>query len=108
MVTQSEILLYMAIALFAFGLITLCVGIFILVSRSMGKEVAAIASQTAKLAEKGLTEDVSGLVGNASGLMDALNSMVRTAAGIGVFLVFIGLILMGAAFYLVLQLAPIG
>jgi hypothetical protein len=70
----------------------------------MGKELRTIADQTAKLAQKGITEEISGLVGNARTLIEALNSMVKTTAGIGILLLMLGIILLAAAYGLVLQI----
>ena len=81
-----DIKLLMVMGLFILGAITLLVGIILLITRSAGKEVRSLATQTAKLAKKGIAEDVSGLVGNASSLLSATNELVRTSAGIGVFL----------------------
>lgn len=50
----------------------------------------SLASATSKLAQKGIAEDIAGLVGNASALMNALQQMVKTATGIGVFLILLG------------------
>jgi hypothetical protein len=100
-----DIKLYMVIGLFFLGVITLIIGILLLVTRSAGKEVRTIATQTAKLARKGIAEDVAGLVGNASTLLSATNELVRTSAGIGVFLAFLGFLLMIAATWLVLKIS---
>lgn len=99
-----EIKLYMVIGLFLLGIITLLIGILILITRSAGKEVRTLATQTAQLAKKGLAEDVVGLVGNASALLGATNDLVRTSAGIGVFLAILGFALMGIASWLVLRI----
>jgi len=100
-----DFLLTMATGVFLLGLISMCIGIFILVSRSLGKDVTTLADQTAKMAQKGITEDVAGLVGNASALLGALNGLIKTSAGIGVFLVVVGLVMMAGAYWLVLQIS---
>ncbi len=99
-----EILRVIVIALFAMGLISLAAGIFILFKNVLGEELKQIASQTAKLAQKGIAEDVAGLVGNASSLLNALNQLVKTATGIGVFLTLIGILMMVVAYYLPLRM----
>jgi hypothetical protein len=101
---QTETLRIICIALFAMGIISLAAGIFILFKKVMGEELKVIASQTAKLAQKGIAEDISGLVGNASALLNALNQLVKTTTGIGVFLTLIGIILMVVSYYLTLQI----
>lgn len=100
-----DFLLTMATAVLLLGLISLCIGIFVLVSKTVGNDVKAIATQTTKMAQKGIAEDVSGLVGNASTLLSSLNDLIRTSAGIGVFLIFIGILLMAGAYWLVIQLS---
>lgn len=100
-----DLKLIMVIGLFLLGAFTLLIGILLLVTRSAGKEVRALATQTAQLAKKGIAEDVAGLVGNASNLLSATNDLVRTSAGIGVFLAILGFLLMTAATWLVLKIS---
>ncbi|MES0359770.1 MAG: hypothetical protein ABUK20_02555 [Anaerolineales bacterium] len=100
-----DITLLMVVGLFVLGVITLLIGILLLITRSAGKEVRSLATQTAQLAKKGIAEDVAGLVGNASTLLSATNDLVRTSAGIGVFLAVLGFLLMAGATWLVLQIS---
>jgi hypothetical protein len=83
------------------GFISFMIGVIILVRRTLGSEVSAIAKQTSLLVKKGLAEEVAGLVGNASALLNATNELIRTSAGIGVFLTLLGVGLMVAASWLV-------
>jgi hypothetical protein len=92
--TQFTLLLTMAMILFFAGLLITITGVFILATRATGKDIRTLANQTTKLVQKGLAEEVAGLVGNASALLQAVNQMVLTTAGIGVFLTIFGLILM--------------
>jgi hypothetical protein len=101
------LLLLMVLALFLLGLATSITGIIILAIRSFGKDVQTLATQTTKLAQKGIAEEISGLVGNASMLLDATNQLVRTTAGVGVFLTLLGMVLMAAACWLALQVYQI-
>jgi hypothetical protein len=104
-IAMDEIILLMSGAVFLLGLITFCTGIFILVARAAGKSTKEITRQTANMAQKGITDDIAGLVGNASILISELNQLVRTTAGIGVFLVFVGLTLIATSYILVLKLS---
>ncbi len=99
-----EILKIIVVALFALGAISLASGIFILFKKVMGDEMKVIATQTAKLAQKGLAEEVAGLVGNASALLGALKALIKTTTGVGVFLTLIGFILMVVSYYLAMQI----
>ena len=101
---SSEILKVIVVALFAMGIISLAAGIFILFKNVLGEELKTIASQTVKLAQKCLADEVAGLVGNASSLLNALNQLIKTTSGIGVFLTLTGIILMIAAYYLTLRI----
>jgi hypothetical protein len=93
----------MAATLFVLGILSVSAGMIILVSKVMGGDLKEITKQSIRLAQKGIAEDVAGLVGNASTLVDAVNQMVRTASGVGIFLVVIGFPLILFAYYLLLQ-----
>jgi len=85
-----DMLLAMTLSLFLIGSVTFIAGVLILLTRSMGRDVREITSHTRQLAQKGLAQDISGLVGNASTLLTATTQMVRTTAGLGVLLLFLG------------------
>lgn len=90
-------------AMAVMGVIAIASGIFILFRKVMGDELRVIASQTTRLAQKGIADEITGLVGNASALLEALNQLVKTTTGVGVFLTLIGFILMVVAYYLGIQ-----
>ena len=100
----SDFILTLAVGLMAMGLVSLLGGIVILVTRVIGKDIQTIADQTVKLAQKGIADDVSGLVGNASALIESLNQLVRSVAGVGVFMILLSFALLAAAYGLVIQL----
>lgn len=102
--TFHELLFAMAVVIFAAGFITFWVGVYILVARSANRELTAITKQTIQMAQKGITDGLSGLVGNASTLITALNQLVHTQNGVGSFLIIIGLALMVASTSLALYL----
>lgn len=95
--------LLMAAILFLLGLVTFITGIFILINRTNGRDVRTLAVQTTRLSQKGIADDVAGLIGNANALLNTLSDMVRTIAGIGAFLTILGLCTMLLAFWLVFQ-----
>jgi hypothetical protein len=102
--TVNDFFLTMAAALMLCGVVILGIGVFTLIGKIMGKEMRTIADQTAKIAQKGLTDEVAGLVGNARTLIEVLNQMVKTSAGVGIFLMVVGLGLLAASYFLVLQI----
>ncbi len=100
----NQFLIIMAASMLVMGLISVAAGIIVLVFRVSGNDVKTLANQTVRLAQKGIADEVSGLVGNASSLLDALNQLVRTTTGVGVFLILVGFVLFAGAFYLAQQL----
>jgi len=106
--TPLSLILIIVIALFFLGVVTFIGGILILAFRTNNKDIKTLATQTTRLAQKGIAEDVAGLVGNASALLEATNEMVRTTKGVGIFLTILGILLMGAASWLVLQILKAG
>jgi hypothetical protein len=86
----TMILFFMDGLLFVLGVFMVLIGLAILAKKAFGKEVQVLAATTSKLARKGIADDIAGLVGNASALMNALQEMIKTARGIGVFLILIG------------------
>jgi hypothetical protein len=100
----DDLLLTISAVLFLMGVLTIGAGVVILVTKVMGGDIKLITEQASQLAQKGVAEDVSGLVGNASKLVDSLNDLVRTASGIGIFMVIIGFILMVSAYFLLTQI----
>jgi len=93
--------------LFLLGMITFIAGVLILAFRASSSDVKTLAAQSVRLAQKGLAEDVAGLVGNASNLVDAMNQLVRTTRGVGIFLVVTGMLMMGIACWLAIQVYEI-
>ena len=104
-ISSHDILISMAILLFFLGIATTIFGIAVLVTRAVSRDIRTLAKQTTRLVQKGIAEEVAGLVGNASALLDAVNQLTRTAAGVGVFLTLFGLLLIVSASWLVIQFA---
>lgn len=96
----DQFMMIMATSMLALGVISLLAGIIVLVFRSSGKDVHALATQTVRLAQKGIADEVSGLVGNASALLEALNQLVKTTTGVGVVLILVSFILFLGAYLL--------
>src|SRR4030042_1366476 len=93
-INASDLQLFMIIGTFLLGSITFLLGLAILMYGAWGKDLKTIADQTTRLAQKGIAEEISGLVGNASTLMNTLNDVMRTSNGIGFYLTIIGALLM--------------
>lgn len=93
----------MLIGMFLLGGLTFVTGVATLASGAWGRELRNITTQTTRIAQKGLAEEISGLVGNAATLLNTINEMIRTATGIGVFLTISGALLMGLTIWFILR-----
>ena len=99
MLTPYNLVVILDAALFFLGAATFITGLLILTLRASSADMRSLAVQTARLAQKGMAEDVAGLVGNASDLLDSMNQLVRSTRGVGIFLTLLGLMLMGLSTY---------
>jgi len=99
MLNPYNLVVFLDAALFLVGAVTFIAGLLILTLRASSADVHTLAAQTVRLAQKGVAEDIAGLVGNASDLLDSLNQVLRTARGVGMFLTLLGLLLMGLSTY---------
>lgn len=99
--TSHDFVFIVAASLTLLGVISIGAGIILLITRASGKAVQTLAAQATRLAQKGLAEEISGLVGNASALVQALNELIRTTTGIGLFLVITGFVMLISAFLMV-------
>mgnify|MGYP001004885653 FL=1 len=92
-VEVQKVILFAGIGLLIIGGLGLISGIAVLISNVFSKDIQTVQEQAAKLAKKGVTEDISGALGNASFLLREMNTMVETGRGIGMFLVIVGVLL---------------
>lgn len=106
MIPLSTIDMQMVIGATVFILGCTCVllGILVLVSRGYSKEIRALAAQSARLGRKGMADEITGLVNSASELVGALNSLVKTASGAGLFLIMVGIGMIAASYWVVEQI----
>jgi len=102
--TMRDTQILIAGSVFVLGCMCILLGAFVLISRGYSKEVKALAAHTARLGQKGLAEEVSGLVNSASTLVAALNELVRSANGVGLFLMTLGLMMLGAAYWIITEI----
>jgi len=95
----QQIRLYMLAGIFILGGLTFLSGVMILLLSVWGYDQRNLLTQTNRIAQKGLADEISGLVGNASMLVSAINDMVRSRNGIGIVLILTGSALMIIAYW---------
>jgi len=100
----NDFLLTLAVTILIMGIISFVVGIIIMAFKVINEDFTKISSETAKLVNKGLTDDVSDLVGSASSLLQSINEMAKTKAGVGMFLLIVSFVLLGCAYLLVTRI----
>ncbi len=102
--TFGDVQILIAASIFILGFLLVLIGALVLVSRGYSREVRALAAHTARLGQKGIAQEVTGLVNSATELVASLNGLVRTASGIGILLISVGLGLMYAGYWIIQQI----
>jgi hypothetical protein len=100
---KEEIITLVTLIFLGMGFVSFLSGFIVLLTRVLGKGITKIASETQKVVQKGITEEIASIIGNASVLLDSLNQMVTTTSGIGVFLMVLGVLVMAGSFALFLR-----
>lgn len=102
--TFAQTQIVIAGTLFTIGLICILLGIIVLMTRGYSGEVQALAAHTATIGQKGLGDEITGVVQSASELVAAINQLVKTANGVGVFLTCTGLLMIVGSYFVLTQL----
>jgi hypothetical protein len=101
LITLENIRLLIPIAQLIFSAIFLVAGLRKLLAKEFTPSARALASQSARIGQKGLRQNVSSISQTASALLNSVNQLVRTSAGVGAFLVLVGLFFMVSAYWIV-------
>jgi H+/Cl- antiporter ClcA len=99
--SASDFVITLAGVIVVLGVLAFIVGLFTLAFKISSSEFSEISAHSAKIMSKGLTEDVTVLVNNASSLLESISQMTKTKAGVGMFLIIVSFILFFVAYYLV-------
>ena len=86
------------------GCVCVILGAFVLISRGYSREVRTLTAHSARLGRKGMAEELTTLVNGASDLVASINQLVRTATGVGVFLVSLGMVFLVASYWVLQQI----
>ncbi len=99
--TANDFILTLAGVIVFLGVIAFVVGLFTLAFKVNNGDFNEITSSSAKLAEKGLTDDVSDLVNGISEILKSITEMTKTKVGVGIFMIIVSFVLLVVAYYLV-------
>ena len=91
----------MAGCLFLLGICSCIAGLWTILARRYQQVLKNLSAQSAKISGKAITDvGLAPLVGSMSELVSAINQLVRTSVGVGVFLCLAGVTLCLAAFWM--------
>ncbi len=91
----------MAASVFLLGLGSCVAGIWMILSRQYQQVLKSISAQSAKVSSKAVTDaGLAPLIQAMSGLVEAIDKLVRTSIGVGVFLCLAGVVLCLASFWM--------
>jgi len=95
----------MAVCMFLLGLFSCVAGLWMILSRQYQKVLKSISAQSAKVSSKAVTDaGLAPLIRAMSGLVEAIDKLVRTSIGVGVFLCLAGVVLCLASFWMLSML----
>lgn len=100
-IPSETVTTFMGLTLFLSGMFTIVVGLWRILAREFQGTMKSLAVQSARIGQKLITDDVAAVADSAARLMDALNQLVRTNAGIGAFLTLFGMAQVFAGYWIV-------
>jgi hypothetical protein len=103
--TQPNIQMGIVLLILAAGLLCLVAGILVLLFRGFTKEMRVLAGTSTELSKRAITHDMTALASSVSEILDLINQMMKTAAGVGAFLILVGVAMMGVAYWLTASLS---
>jgi uncharacterized membrane protein HdeD (DUF308 family) len=106
MITRVQVI--MAIILFVLGLGSCISGLWTILSKQYQQALKRISAQSAKVSSKAVTEaGLAPLIQAMSSLVEAINQLIRTSVGVGVFLCLAGVALCVVAFWMLSALGAV-
>ena len=100
--TPMNLRLMMGLTFFPLGLFSIISGLFILIAGPYKQEAKVLAQQTARIGQKGLTDDITLVTQSATALVDAVNSLIKTTSGNAIVLIVVGALCEWSAYWLLL------
>lgn len=100
LLTPTHIRIAMGLAFFPTGLFAIISGLLILISGPYRQEAKILAEQSARISQKGLTDNINLVTQSATALVDAVNALIRTSSGNAIVLIIAGALLEAAAYWL--------
>jgi len=99
-ITPDNLRLAMGLTFFPLGLLAILSGMVMLIAGPYRKESQALAAHSARIGQKGLTDDIGAVAQSATALIEAVNKLIQTSCGNAVVLIGIGALLEAATYWL--------
>jgi hypothetical protein len=103
LLSPDHIRIAMGLAFFPTGLFSIISGLLILISGPYRQEAKILAEQSARISQKGLTDNINLVTQSATALVDAVNALIRTSSGNAIVLIIAGALLEAAAYWLMVM-----
>jgi uncharacterized membrane protein len=99
---RYEIQIVMAVSLFVIGVLSSLSGLWIILAKEYHEAMKQMASQSVRISGRAVTQDtVAPLIDSASRMVEAINQLIRTAAGVGAFLTVVGVVICTVSFWMI-------
>lgn len=105
LITPDNLRLMMGLSFFPLGLLSILSGMVILIGGPYRKEAQALAAHSARISQKGLTENVTTVTQSATALIEAVNGLIRTSSGNAIVLIGVGALFEAASYWLLVASA---
>jgi hypothetical protein len=99
---RYEIQVVMSVSLFVVGVLSSLAGLWIILAKEYHETMKQLASQSVRISGRAITQDtVAPLIDSASRMVEAINQLIRTAAGVGAFLTVVGVGICVVSFWMI-------
>jgi hypothetical protein len=102
MLTPDTIRLLMGLSFFPIGLFAIMAGLLILIAGPYRTEAKILAQQSARISQKGLTDNINLVAQSATALVEAVNNLIRTSSGNAIVLIIVGALFEVSAYWLLI------
>jgi len=101
LLTPDNVKALMGLGLFGSGMFTIALGVWRLLAREFQTTMRSLAVQSARIGQKAITDDLAAVADSAARLIESVNQLVRTNAGVGAFLTVLGMTQALGAYWIV-------
>jgi TRAP-type uncharacterized transport system fused permease subunit len=99
---RYEIQVVMSVSLFVVGVLSSLAGLWIILAKEYHETMKQLSSQSVRISGRAITQDtVAPLIDSASRMVEAINQLIRTAAGVGAFLTVVGVMICVVSFWMI-------